>query len=65
MKIYDLFPHVCYSDPDSISDIEKFNVQNEGESDNYHENIYMMENDFIINEEPGIGNIGMVHEPIF
>jgi len=66
MKIYDLFPHVCYSSPESDSDIEKFYAQNETASfTDEHAREYFMENDFIINEEPGIGTIGMMSEPIF
>lgn len=65
MKIYDLFPHVCYSLAEGESDIEKFYTKNQVKSFMTDENHYFMENDFIINEEPGIGNIGMMNEPIF
>lgn len=66
MKIYDLFPHVCYSSLESDSDIEKFYVTNEvADFSTEHENDYFKHNDFIINEEPGIGTIGMMTEPIF
>lgn len=65
MKIYDLFPHVCYCPADNESDIEKFYAQNQVENIMIHDHEYFMDNDFMINEEPGIGTLGMIKEPIF
>ena len=56
MKLYDLFPHVCYSDP-VVKNIVKNvvytnNTPNDDSVDNFH----------YLNEEPGIGNVDMVRE---
>ena len=60
MKLYDLFPHVCYSPPDYKTDIQNYTTAktfsstlDELISDN-DINIF-----HYVNEEPGIGNVDM------
>ena len=55
-KLYDLFPHVCYSPTDSETDIHNYNNINDYSSIS---NMEYDDNSHYVNEEPGIGNVDM------